>query len=380
LQSRFTPRALDANIQTQPEGNALPMKLFVRLILSLALLPCSTFAVSDEDRQTYALRDFALESGTTIPTANLSYTVHGTLNAAGDNAILLPSFYLGDHHGYDFLIGPGKALDPSEYFIIATDMFQNGLSSSPSNTPPPFDGPNFPGVSIRDNVAAQLQLLTAQLGVSHLRAVIGFSMGAQQAFQWAVSHPQFVSNIIPMCGSAVEHPHGVARLESFKLSIMTDPQFMGGRYTEPPVAGLRSAAVHWAAWGTSQEWFRREAWQELGLSELDGVYDFYFSLMSSWDANNLLALAQTWQNNNVGTTPGFDGDYRKALASITANVLYMPCETDLYFHIDALAHEATFIPEVTFLPIPSDWGHLAGGGFAPEDAAFINQAIRDFLQ
>jgi homoserine O-acetyltransferase len=101
--------------------------------------------------------------------------------------------------------------------------------------------------------------------------------------------------------------------------------------------------------------------------------------MNSWDANNLLALAETWQNNNVGTTEGFGGDYQKALGSISANVLYMPCETDLYFHIDALAHESQFISGVEFLPIPSDWGHLAGGGFAAEDAAFINDAIGRFL-
>ena len=351
----------------------------MRLSLALLLLLCHSWVLGDEDQRLYGLGDFPLEGGVTLPDATLSYTTHGALNAAGDNAILLPSFYLGDHHGYDFLIGPGKALDPEQYFIIATDMFLNGLSSSPSNTPPPFSGPDFPAISIRDNVAAQKRLLTEHLGVSQLQAVIGFSMGAQQAFQWSVSHPDFVANIVPMCGSAVEHPHGIARLESFKLAITTDPQFKAGHYTAAPEVGLKSAAVHWAAWGTSQEWFRREGWQELGLSGLDGVYDFYFTLMNSWDANNLLALAETWQNNNVGTTEGFGGDYQKALGSISANVLYMPCETDLYFHIDALAHESQFISGVEFLPIPSDWGHLAGGGFAAEDAAFINEAIGRFL-
>jgi homoserine O-acetyltransferase/O-succinyltransferase len=350
------------------------------LTLALMLLICHSPVLADDDQLVYELGNFPLEAGATLPSAKLSYTTHGTLNAAGDNAILLPSFYLGDHHGYDFLIGPGKALNPDRYFIIATDMFLNGLSSSPSNTPPPFSGPDFPAISIRDNIAAQRQLLTTHLGISQLQAVIGFSMGAQQAFQWAVSHPEFVASIVPMCGSAVEHPHGVARLESFKLAITTDANFKNGRYETPPEAGLRSAAVHWSAWGTSQEWFRREAWQELGLSNLVGVYEFYFALMNSWDANNLLALAETWQSNNVGTTMGFAGDYRKALAAISASVLYMPCETDLYFHIDALAHESQFISDVQFLPIPSDWGHLAGGGFAAEDAAFINQAVREFLE
>ena len=101
--------------------------------------------------------------------------------------------------------------------------------------------------------------------------------------------------------------------------------------------------------------------------------------MTSWDANNLLALATTWQNNNVGDTPGFNGNYQAALSSILADVLYIPCETDMYFHIDAMAHEAELLTNGQFVPLPSDWGHLAGGGFAPEDAAFLNTAINNFL-
>jgi homoserine O-acetyltransferase len=58
----------------------------------------------------------------------------------------------------------------------------------------------------------------------------------------------------------------------------------------------------------------------------------------------------------------------------------MPCETDLYFHIDALRHEAQFIPDVQFTVIPTLWGHFAGGGSSPEDAAFINRTILDFLE
>jgi len=132
----------------------------MRLLLALSLLMCHLLVLGDEDQQLYDLGDFPLEIGVTLPSAKLSYTTHGALNAAGDNAILLPSFYLGDHHGYDFLIGPGRALDPERYFIIATDMFLNGLSSSPSNTPPPFIGPDFPAIAVRDNVAAQMRLLT----------------------------------------------------------------------------------------------------------------------------------------------------------------------------------------------------------------------------
>ena len=94
--------------------------------------------------------------------------------------------------------------------------------------------------------------------------------------------------------------------------------------------------------------------------------------MLIWDANNLIALARTWQNNNVGDTPGFNGNYKKALGSIKADVLYMPSETDMYFHIDALKSEAKLIPKVNLKIIPSLWGHIAGAGFAKEDAVFIN--------
>ena len=350
---------------------------FLTAVLRLSILASIAIA-ANADQKIYRLGDFTLESGEVLLDARLSYTTHGEINSEGSNVVLLPSFYLGDHHGYDFLIGQDRALKPSEYFIVAVDMFQNGLSSSPSNTPPPHNGVNFPLIAIRDNVRAQKLLLNG-LGVGGLKAVIGFSMGAQQAFQWGVSFPNSVEQLVPICGSAVEHPHGVARLEGFKLAITTDQEYRNGKYETPPLAGLYSGAVHWAAWGTSQEWFRRQAWQELGVESLEGLYGFYYGLMTSWDANDLLALATTWQANNVGDTPGFNGDYERALSSISAKVLYIPCETDMYFHIDAMAHEAEFLKNGRFLPLKSDWGHLAGGGFAPQDAKFLNAAIHNFL-
>ena len=102
--------------------------------------------------------------------------------------------------------------------------------------------------------------------------------------------------------------------------------------------------------------------------------------MLTWDANNLIALARTWQNNNIGNTPGFKGDYKKALGSIKADVLYMPSETDMYFHIDALRAEAAMIPNVTLAIIPTLAGHLAGLGLTPDDANFINTEVAAFLQ
>jgi homoserine O-acetyltransferase len=136
----------------------------------------------------YVIRNFVTESKATLPQAQIVYGTYGRLNAAKDNAVLLPSHYMADMNGYGWLIGPGKALDPTKLFLVTSELFGNGRSSSPSNTPEPFHGPRFPVMTIRDNVTAVHSLLVDELHIPHLRAVIGFSMGAQQAFQWAVSY------------------------------------------------------------------------------------------------------------------------------------------------------------------------------------------------
>ncbi|MDG2020033.1 MAG: alpha/beta fold hydrolase, partial [SAR86 cluster bacterium] len=176
-------------------------------IFLLFFLTFSSIFYSEGEHKIFNLGDFLLESGVVLPEAKLSYVTHGKLNEEKNNLIVVPSAYLGDHHGFDFLIDKGKALDPNKYFIVATDMFQNGLSSSPSNTEPPFNGPNFPLISTRDNVNAGYRLVTEVFKVKEVYGVVGFSMGAQQAFQWGVSYPDFVKKIVGIAGSAVEYPH-----------------------------------------------------------------------------------------------------------------------------------------------------------------------------
>jgi homoserine O-acetyltransferase len=95
------------------------------------------------------------------------------------------------------------ALDPNRWFIIVPNMFGNGLSSSPSNTPPPWHRARFPQIAVRDNVAAQHRLVTEVFGIETPPLVLGWSMGAGQSYQWAVSHPEMVQRILRFCGSAL---------------------------------------------------------------------------------------------------------------------------------------------------------------------------------
>src|SRR5271155_3321653 len=218
-------------------------------------------AETEPTQHEFVIDNFKTESGTVLPQARVVYGTYGQLNAAGDNAVLLPSHYMAEMHGYGFVIGPGKALDPKKLFLIATELFGNGRSSSPSNTPEPFHGPRFPVTTIRDNVEAVHQLLTQELGVRPLQAVIGFSMGAQQAFQWAVSYPGYMDRIVATSGTAKTYGHGIVRLEGQIAALTADAAFRGGDYATEPVKGIQAFSLVWTAWLFSQEWWRQELWK-----------------------------------------------------------------------------------------------------------------------
>jgi len=329
----------------------------------------------------FLIENFRTESGVTLPKVRIVYGTYGRLNAARDNAVLLPSHYMANHHGYDWLIGPDRALDPAKLFLVATELFGNGHSSSPSNTPEPFHGPRFPVTTIRDNVEVVHRLLVDELKVTHVRAIIGFSMGAEQAFQWAVSHPDYADRIVATAGTAKAWPHGVVRLEGQIAALTADPAFNGGDYTAPPRKGIEAYGMVWLGWLYSQEWWRREMWK---IAAPDRTLDQEIenrrrTFFANNDANDMILQARTWQRHDVGTTPGFNGDVERALRSIAVPVLYMPSETDLYFPVGDARFEAQFIRRASLVPIPSLWGHPAGAGGNPADRAFLNEKIARFL-
>jgi len=293
------------------------------------------------ERHEFVISNFRTESGVTLAQARVVYGTYGHLNAAKDNGVLLPSHYMANFHGYEWLIGPARALDSSRLFLVATELFGNGYSSSPSNTPEPFHGPRFPVTTIRDNVEAVHRLLAEELKITHLRAIIGFSMGAQQAFQWAVSYPSFADRIVATSGTAKNYPHGFVRLEGQIAAITTDPLFNGGDYKAPPVKGLEACGMVWAAWLYSQEWWRRELWRANAPAgaTFDQLLATSRTRFTRFDANDMILQMRTWQRHDVGATAGFNGDLERALRSIKVPFLYMPSETDLYFPIGDARYE-----------------------------------------
>ena len=333
------------------------------------------------DYNIFEAGDVVLQSGLTYRNARLAYKTHGTLNAAKSNAIVYPTSFGAQHTDLEWQIGEGKPLDPSKYFIVIMNKFGNGLSSSPSNTAPPFDRGRYPHFTMTDNVRVQQRLMQQVFGIERVCLVYGFSMGAQQAFHWGALFPDRVERIAPICGSAKTSPHNFVFLEGVKAALAADPAWQDGWFATQPVRGFQAFGRVYAGWGLSQAFYREEVWRRLGFSSLE---DF---LVGSWeagfrrrDANDLLAMLWMWQHADISANELYGGDLGKALAAIKAKAIVMPCETDLYFTVEDNRREVARMPNAELRPIPSIWGHRAGNPmFNPEDAKFINDAVQELL-
>ncbi len=342
--------------------------------------PASAAAANGAAADTFPLGDLLLQSGQILQAAKIAYKTHGRLNADKSNAIIYPTPYSAHHSDIEWPIGPGKALDPEKYFIIVLDMLGNGLSSSPSTTPAPQDRNRFPNITIYDNVVAQHRLVTELFQIERLALAVGWSMGAQQTFQWAISHPNMVERIAPFCGTARTTPHNLVFLEGIKAALTADAAWLDGRYEQPPVKGIRAFARVYAGWGFSQPFYKQSLWRQLGFSsQEDFLVNFWEKRFLKRDANNLLAMLWTWQHNDVGAVGPFAGKLEAALGSIRAKALVMAGQTDLYFTPEDIEFEALLIPGARFEVIPSVWGHQAGGGLNSVDNRFVDDRLKALL-
>jgi len=333
------------------------------------------------DYRVFELGDLALQSGDTLRDAKLAYQTYGRQTSAGDNVIVLPTFYTGTHSRNEGYFGPGRAMDPARHFIVSVNLFGNGFSSSPSNTPAPHDGPRFPNVTLYDNIAAQHRLLTEELGVARIRLVTGWSMGGCQSFQWAAQFPDMVDAILPFCAAAKASPHNIVFLEGVKAALQADCAYNGGDYDEQPERGLRAFGRVYAGWGYSQTFFREKLHRRLGFETFEEVlHDWEEDHFRNWDANNLITKIWTWQHADISANELYGGDLPQALGAIKARAIVMPCTQDLYFLPIDNAIEVSHMANAELRPFDSPWGHcVANPGDVPEFERFLDDAIRELL-
>ena len=361
---------------------ALPALFLVSLALAGAPAPRpETSGPDTPENQIASLGSFRFESGETIDDLKVSYVTYGKLNAARDNAVLSLQHFAGDHHDNEFLIGPGKALDPEKYFVIATDFLANAKMRQDLTTGPTNSGlkMRFPRITARDWVNADYKLVKEYLGIDHVVAAIGGSIGGINAFQLAVSHPDFASAIIPMAASPQINPQARMVLRHVRDVIALDPGWYSGMYDVNPVTGLEVALMEMVPWFDSTQWYMDT------LTTSDKLRNFQTTWQRVWlgsglDARDIYYQLEGWSEFNVGDTPGFNGDPKAALAAIKAKTLLIGIKEDQLFRREELQFAKNAIRDAAYLEVSSPAGHIASvGGFDPKFNETINGEIAKFL-
>jgi homoserine O-acetyltransferase/O-succinyltransferase len=333
------------------------------------------------DHETFDIGPLPLQRGLTLPKAHLAYKTYGTLAADKSNVILYPTSYGAHHSDVDWLIGPGRVLDPERYFIVIPNQLGNGLSTSPSNLPEPFGAGRNPTFTHWDNVHAQDRLLRERFGINRLALVYGWSMGGQQALHWGAIFPDRVAAICAVCTSARTSPHNRVFLEGIRAVLTADSAYRDGRFVERPVRSLRAFGRVYAGWAMSQAFYRERLWERVGFSSLEDY------LVRGWEGNflrrqpeDLISMIDTWMQSDISDNSMYSGDLGRALGSIKARSIIMPSTTDLYFTVADSEIETRQMPNAELRPIVSIWGHRAGNPVqCPEDEAALRNAVRELL-
>lgn len=251
----------------------------VVVLLALALAPTLACAQSADlivEKKTFELPLYTTVGGQPIKNVKVGWQAAGTLNAERSNAVLITHFFSGTSHAFgkytpgdkaagywDAIIGPGKAIDTNKFYVISSDTLVNLNTGAPNvvttgpasvnpDTGKPY-GMTFPVVSMKDFVNVQKALIES-LGIRKLKAVVGASMGALQAYEWAANYPDMVERIVPVIGHAERDSFLIAWLNIWAQPILLDPKWNNGDYygKEPPLDGLKAAlkivslhANHW---------------------------------------------------------------------------------------------------------------------------------------
>ncbi|WP_276273197.1 homoserine O-acetyltransferase MetX [Haloarcula litorea] len=363
---------------------------------------------------TLSVGEFEFQCGETIEDLELAYETYGEFE--GDNAVLVCHALTGSAHvaargrfeegdqayaWWDDIVGPGKAIDTKEYFVVCVNVPGSCYGSSgPASTNPetgePY-GPDFPPVTVADWTEAQRRLLD-ELGVPHLYAVVGGSVGGMNVLEWGKRHPDHVEKLIPIAAAARLDPQCLALDGIARRAITTDENWQGGRYYDGdhPDEGLALArqighVMYFSKASMERRFGRRAATREAERAfptdaagrffpyrDVESYLDYNASkFVERFDANSYLYLTRAMDNYDLSS--GFEDD-ADALAAFDGEALVMSFTGDWHFTTqqsealaDALRETGT---DVAHHVVDSDYGHDA---FLVEPDS-VGPPLSDFLE
>lgn len=341
------------------------MKNVSRVVLLLSLFLAAAAEVSAQEQKFADLGDFKLGSGEVIKGCRVGYRTFGTLNAERSNVVLFLTWASGTTEQLASNFGTGRLVDTSRFYVVAVDALGNGVSSSPSNSAAQ-PRMKFPRFNVRDMVETQHALLTKVLGLGHVRAVMGISMGGMQTFQWVVAHPDFMDRAAAIVGSPRLAPYDLLLWQAQIDAIMNDPGWRGGEYTQNPA---RSAEYEFGALLlTTPEEFNRRMTREQFFKELEQA-----KTVKGFDANDKIRQDQAMMAHDVAAP--FGGSLERAAAAVRARMLVVVAKQD---HVVTPGPAAEFarLLRAQLITLEGDCGHLAPGC----ESQRLNPAVAEFLQ
>ena len=323
--------------------------------------------------------DIKLESGALVRNVNMSYVTYGKLNREKSNAVLLLHGFGANHHLFDHLVGPGKAFDSDKYYIIVPDTFGNSQTGFNHSTSPTNSGlkMKFPGFTTRDMITAEHKLVTRTLGIPHVLAVGGISMGAQKSVQFAMKHPDFMDGIVPISGHGLWGSQGFHYLSHLQSIIESCNGWNDGAYAtiseQCGANGLQAMIPYFY----SREWWSQNiASPDAYKQWWDAWWGYYLGVQ---DARDLHYQSRAIIGGGLNTTPGFNGDAIAALKSIKARTMFVVSPYDQFFEPELTEVANTAIKNSSVVSIESNAGHLICCGADPEATRAMTQAISGFL-
>lgn len=355
-------------------------------------------------KQRHVIDTFTTFNGTTLKQVQVGWESYGQLNEKKNNVILITHYFTGNSHaagkyhpddtsvGYwDNIIGPGKAIDTNQYFVISVDTLANlsvydpnvittGPASINPETGKPY-GLKFPVVTIRDFVNVQKSVLES-LGIHQLHAVVGASMGSMQAIEWASAYPEWVNNIISIIGSVYSDAWTTSALEQWAIPIKLDPLWQEGNYTQSnrPMAGLTASLMFITQIALHPEYFNQIGNQishsPLEYAPLNNIFadheitqwlrDRAAARAELMDPNHLLYLVRACQL----FLTGHNQSLKNGLMNINANVLFIPADNDLllmpyharnaYTQLQNLNTKKLLPQRIEYASLQGPLGHLNG--------------------
>jgi len=350
------------------------------------------------ERDTVSLGRFEFECGESIPDLEVAYEAYGEFT--GDNAVLVCHALTGSAHvaghsrrgetsgqaraWWDDIVGPGKAIDTTEYYVVCANVpgscyGTTGPASENPETGEPY-GTEFPAVTVTDWTECQ-RLLLDELGVPHLHAVTGGSVGGMNVLEWAKRHPDHVERIVPIAAAARLDPQCLALDAIARRAITTDDDWQDGDYYggDHPTDGLGIARqighVMYLSKGSMERKFgRRSAGRDAARSfpadpaagffpyrDVESYLDYQAeNFAERFDANSYLYLTRAMDNYDL--SQGFESD-ADALAAFDGQALIMSFSADWHFTATQAEALAESIREagvdVAHHVVDSDHGHDA---------------------